>query len=783
MTITPDRPPEGQEAPAAEAAASAATAATIVPSRAHGIELIGAMRGSGYRVPPSLVRRSDGQTLQLTPLLYAIMDAVDGQRTLAEIAERASESTGRLVRADDVSSLIDSSLRPLGLLTQPDGSEPEVKRSNPLLALRLRKEITDPEVTRRVTAPFALLFNPFVVILVVGLFLAACWWLLMVEGLAAATSHAFQDPGVLLLIVAVTVLSAGFHEFGHAAAARYGGATPGRMGMGLYLLWPAFFTDVTDSYRLGRAGRIRTDLGGLYFNAIVAVAIVGIWWGTHYDALLLVVLTQLLQMVHQLIPMVRFDGYHVLADITGVPDLFQRIGPTLAGLLPWRWGRPESRTLKPWARAIVCAWVLVVVPLLLFSLTMMVLTLPRVMATAAVALGERGQALGREAGRGDVTAVLAQVALMLATAVPILATLYILIRLAKTGLVALWTKTQGRPGRRALAGALVLALVGGLAWAWWPAPQTYRPIQAYERGTVTDVFSPVATRTGHMTEGSVGQVQTIWPAGTARPTPEHPQLAMVLVPRNGKAPSWVFPFSKPLPPKPGDNQALAVNTSDGSQLYDVAFALVWVDGGHAALNTNGAYAFASCKGCTTVAVAFQVVLIVGQSHVVIPQNLSEAVNYGCVDCVTAAIAHQLVLTLNGPLSAAGMTQLSRLWAQIMAFSANLQGLSLSDVQARLLQFEQQIKDVVKADPAASPAGASSPSTSAPTQKPTQKPTQTPAPSPATSAAPGDSGGFTGAPDAPSAPTTTAPTGAPAATTAPAPPADQGTPTPTPVPTP
>ena len=114
------------------------------------------------------------------------------------------------------------------------------------------------------------------------------------------------------------------------------------MGAGLYLVWPAFYTDVTDSYRLGRAGRVRTDLGGLYFNAIVAVGIAGIWWATGYDALLLVVATQILQMVRQLTPLVRFDGYHVLADVTGVPDLFHRIKPTLLGVLPWRWRHPET---------------------------------------------------------------------------------------------------------------------------------------------------------------------------------------------------------------------------------------------------------------------------------------------------------------------------------------------------------------------------------------------------------------------------------------------------------
>ena len=47
------------------------------------------------------------------------------------------------------------------------------------------------------------------------------------------------------------------------------------MGAGMYLVWPAFYTDVTDTYRLGRGGRVRTDLGGLYFNAIVAVAMFG----------------------------------------------------------------------------------------------------------------------------------------------------------------------------------------------------------------------------------------------------------------------------------------------------------------------------------------------------------------------------------------------------------------------------------------------------------------------------------------------------------------------------
>ena len=41
---------------------------------------------------------------------------------------------GRHVTEADVRTLVDSHLRPLGLLKLADGSEPELKRSNPLLA-------------------------------------------------------------------------------------------------------------------------------------------------------------------------------------------------------------------------------------------------------------------------------------------------------------------------------------------------------------------------------------------------------------------------------------------------------------------------------------------------------------------------------------------------------------------------------------------------------------------------------------------------------------------------
>ena len=738
-----------------------------VPARPAGLELIGEMAGSGYRTPPSLVRREDGQTLQLTPLLYAILEAVDGRRGYAEIARRVSARTGRSVTAADVESLSERQLRPRGLLLQADGTAPRVERSNPLLGLKPKVAVTDPAVTRRITDPFTALFHPWVWVPLVLLFGWVSWWLLMERGLASATYQAFAKPNLLLLVVVVTILSAGFHEFGHAAAARRGGAQPGAMGAGFYLLWPAFYTDVTDTYRLGRSGRVRTDLGGLYFNAIVAVAITAIWWVTGWDALLLVVAAQILQMIRQLAPLVRFDGYHLLADVTGVPDLFSRIGPIIASLWPTRWGDPRVAELKWWARAVVTVWVLIVVPTLLFCLIALILLAPRLIGTALEsARREWGQATMHWNAAQYLEAVGAVLAIAV-IALPVLAMAVIFSRIVAKAATTMWRRTAGRPAGRAGAGALALVLAAALAFAWWPNEERYRPVRPYEGGTVLDAAAMSLSIAGydasHRPSADGGEIVTVLPRSAALPTEAAPQLALVLVPDGSPAadgvtdgdggsgtidPGWVFPFNEPLPPEPGDNQALAVNTTDGLASYDVAVAMVWVTGEDPVLNTNEAYAFASCSDCVTVAVAFQVVVILGSADVVVPQNLSAAVNYDCFECITAALASQLVVTVDSLPGVEQQIALADVWEEITAFAGSIPTLPLADVIERLEEYKEQIVSILGLAPVAEPspsalpsgsppasdttepgaapsAGASGAATPRPTLAPTSSPTVTP----------------------------------------------------------
>lgn len=729
--------------------------------RADGVELIGEMAGSGYRVPPALVRRADGQTIQLTPLLYAVLREIDGEKTAAHIAENVSASTDRTVTEDNVTHLIDKQLRPLGLLVCADGGQPVVKKRNPLLALRFRYAVTEPERTRRVTDPFRVLFRPWVVVPALVAFAVICWWVFVEKGLASATRDAFERPGLLILVFVVTILSAGFHEFGHAAAARYGGATPGVMGFGVYLVWPAFYTDVTDSYRLGRAGRIRTDLGGLYFNALVAIVITGLWWWLRSDALLLVVATQILQMLRQLAPLVRFDGYHVLADVTGVPDLYSRIKPTLLGALPWRWGDPHARLLKPWARIVVTLWVVLVVPVLLATLAIAVWTLPRVLGSAWAGLNKQSDVLLAAWTDGDMVQAVARVLAMVAIVVPVAGVLYMLVRLVRRTATGAWSATAGKPLMRLAAVLCGAAVCSGVAYAWWPGDGTYRPIQPGERGTIGDIVyalkseptsapvrrdgDPQLAAAPRFVKGQHGVMQAVWDTRSPMPTKKSPQLALVMMPKpattfyaagggggggGGGAPTaarphtddgWVFPVNKPLAPEPGDNQALAVNTTDGTAVYEAAFAMVYVTDNSDALNVNEAQAYASCDSCAAVAVAYQVVFVVdsddSDDNVVAPQNLAGALNYECANCLTYALARQVFITLDEPLSDDAKAELDVVWTELAQFEKDIEAGKVppDEIETRLDGYSERVIAIVKEDQpgafVATPGTSTAPTTS------------------------------------------------------------------------
>jgi putative peptide zinc metalloprotease protein len=381
--------------------------------------------------------------------------------------------------------LVDEKLRPLGLLANADGSSPQFEKPDPLLALKFRKQIIPEHLSRAVSAPFKPLFWPPVVIAALAGWLVFDVWLFGTHGVAQGMREAMYHPALMVLLFGLVVLSAGWHEFGHAAGCSYGGACPGGMGAGLYLAYPAFYTDVTDSYRLGKGGRLRTDLAGVYFNVLFILATAGLYAVSHWEPLLLVIVVQHIEMAHQLLPVIRLDGYYIVADLTGVPDLFSRIGPLLRSLVPFRKADEKVKQLKPWVRVVVTLWVLIVVPALLFQLGMLLVNLPRIIGTALDSLDKQWHTVTKDFGDGNVLGGAGAGFQSLILLLPLIGIALTFGRLGSRLGRGGWRKTEGKPLAR---GAFVLtsvAVLAGLAFIWAPNGD-YEPIHRGERGTLAE---------------------------------------------------------------------------------------------------------------------------------------------------------------------------------------------------------------------------------------------------------------------------------------------------------
>ncbi len=456
-----------------------------MPRLAEGLELIGEYVGSGFKETPYLARRMDGQVLQLTHLLYLVAEAVDGERDFGQISEKVTEKFGRTVSADNVEFLVEKKLRPLGVLAAADGTSPRLKKAAPMLSLKFRTRLVPERVVRAITTLFYPLFHWPIVLLVLGGLVALDAWLFFDHGVAQSAREIAYQPALFLMVFGLVVLSAAFHECGHATACRYGGAKPGVLGAGLYLVYPAFFSDVTDVYRLGKLGRIRTDLGGIYFNMIFSLLTAGAYFLTGFEPLLAIIVLQHLEMLHQLLPFLRLDGYYIVSDITGVPDLFARIRPILHSLVPLRKPDPAVTALKPWVRVVVTAWVLSVVPILLYLLSTIVVAVPRLLATAWDSLLVQYENAASAFSNGELLSFVADAIQIVFLVLPLAGLTYTFGMLGKRLGMLAWTKTEGNPVLRTGLASAALVSFGLLTFAWWPS-ESYQPIQPGERGTVQD---------------------------------------------------------------------------------------------------------------------------------------------------------------------------------------------------------------------------------------------------------------------------------------------------------
>ena len=143
---------------------------------------------------------------------------------------------------------------------------------------------------------------------------------------------------LVILVVVMTALKF-WHELGHAYACKLqGGAVPD-MGGFLMVGMPMAYVDVSSSWSFAsRRGRIMVGLGGMYFEMIAACIAMFIWAFTseglvHSTAHFVVLMASFMTILFNANPLMRYDGYYILSDLTGIPNLRGRSTQYTGGLV------------------------------------------------------------------------------------------------------------------------------------------------------------------------------------------------------------------------------------------------------------------------------------------------------------------------------------------------------------------------------------------------------------------------------------------------------------------
>jgi putative peptide zinc metalloprotease protein len=110
----------------------------------------------------------------------------------------------------------------------------------------------------------------------------------------------------------------------------------------------------------------------------------------------------------------------------------------------------------------------------------------------------------------------------------------------------------------------------------------------------------------------------------------------------------VLGTARATPARAQDSTAIAINTKDGTDIFKLAFKTVRVNQ-EIVDQSNAAVAFNSCADCSSIAIAFQIILIFSDPAVVTSENIALAINFECDACVAFASAYQWLLTTGGPV--------------------------------------------------------------------------------------------------------------------------------------
>jgi len=283
---------------------------------------------------------------------YAILQMLDGETSLDEIKDRfEAEFPPQKITLEELQQFLGMLHRSGLILAGVQGQGEQLlkrrteRRRKELLAmvanvLCIRFKGVDPERLLNWLYPkVRWLFSP--VALAMSLALAAAALLLVLVHFQVFRSrlpdfYQFFSPANAFLLATTLALTKILHEFGHGLTCKHFGGECHEMGVMFLVLTPCLYCNVSDSWMLpNKWHRAAIGAAGIYVEMVLASIATFVWWFTqpgllNHLCLNTIFIASVSTILFNGNPLLRYDGYYILADVIEIPNLRQKATTVLS---------------------------------------------------------------------------------------------------------------------------------------------------------------------------------------------------------------------------------------------------------------------------------------------------------------------------------------------------------------------------------------------------------------------------------------------------------------------
>lgn len=292
---------------------------------------------------------------RLREVEHRIARLLDGQISLLEIAEKIKNEFGFQLPPEQLERFVDKLDELLFLESEKSEKKlaalggrwekPDKTVLEKILFVKLKAFDPDALITR-LEKKLRFLFSPYLLALGGVLFLLAAnvtvsrWN----EFTGLTVSQIFRAESILVILIAVFG-TVSLHEFAHALTLKHFGGEVHQMGFLLLYFEPCFYSDVSDAYLFTeKKKKILVTFAGVIFQVFLWSLSTLAWQvlpeGSPVGHLFFIASAfSLLTVLFNLNPLIKLDGYYILTDWAGIPNLRSKaFGYLKAGLLETAFG-------------------------------------------------------------------------------------------------------------------------------------------------------------------------------------------------------------------------------------------------------------------------------------------------------------------------------------------------------------------------------------------------------------------------------------------------------------